>query len=128
MIDSTVSSSQGMARPAPTRSDAVAPQVTQTQVEEPARAVAAVQEPGSATSPTEDLTELLEGLSQRLNEFVQNNARELEFRVNDEGGQVVILVRQSSTGEVLRTIPPEEATALVDNLSDGAAALFSQLA
>lgn len=91
-------------------------------------AVTDVQPPRELPSSGEGMNEMLEGLSERLNQFVQDNARELEFRVNDEGGRIVILVRQSETGEVLRTIPPEEALDLVNNLGDGAAALVSQLA
>jgi len=75
-----------------------------------------------------DLRESLEALSARLNEFVQSNARELEFMVGDEAGRVVILVRQSETGEVVRTIPPEEAVSLSETLREGGAALFSQKA
>lgn len=128
MIDNNISANQGMMRPVPARGDAVAPAGSTTSVEPPATAVTAVQPPREMPAPGEEMNEMLEGLSQRLNEFVQENARELEFRVNQEGGRVVILVRQSETGEVLRTIPPEEALGLVNNLSDGAAALFSQLA
>lgn len=130
MIDNTISASQGIVRPAIARSDAAGQAVAST-VSSQAVAPPVEAQPSRGTpevKPGEDMTQLLEGLSQRLNEFVQDNARELEFRVNDEGGRVVILVRQSETGEVLRTIPPEEALALADNLSDGAAALFSQLA
>ena len=101
-----------------------------TAASQPVQPPAEVQPPRGVpeADPGEDLTELLEGLSQRLNEFVQENARELEFRVNDEGGRVVILVKQSETGEVLRSIPPEEAQGLVDNLDSGASILFSKQA
>ncbi|MFO7552016.1 MAG: flagellar protein FlaG [Haliea sp.] len=128
MIDNSISASQGAMRPLPGRGDVVAPAATTQTAAQSATAVAAVEPPRETSAVGEDMSEMLEGLSQRLNEFVQENARELEFRVNQDGGRVVILVRQSETGEVVRTIPPEEALGLVNNLSEGAAALFSQLA
>ena len=138
-MDNIISANQSLVRPAGARGDATAsaagaegasaatPDTASTQSVQPP---AEVQPPRGIpeANPSEDLTELLEGLSQRLNEFVQENARELEFQVNDEGGRVVILVKQSETGEVLRSIPPEEAQGLVDNLDSGASILFSQLA
>ncbi|MEQ8803303.1 flagellar protein FlaG [Haliea sp.] len=128
MIDNSISASQGAMRPLPGRGDAVAPAATTQTAAQSTAAIGAVEPPRETPATGEDMNEMLEGLSQRLNEFVQENARELEFRVNQDGGRVVILVRQSETGEVVRTIPPEEALGLVNNLSEGAAALFSQLA
>ncbi|WP_162883784.1 flagellar protein FlaG [Chromatocurvus halotolerans] len=81
-----------------------------------------------AARPAAETKESLEALSQRLNDFMRETARELEFQVNDDGGSVVIYVRQSETGEILRAIPPEEARGLADRLSEGAATLISQLA
>jgi uncharacterized FlaG/YvyC family protein len=37
-------------------------------------------------------------------------------------------VREADSGKVLRTIPPEEAQALAENLAEGAAALVDRLA
>lgn len=135
MIDNNITASQSLVRPAPVRADAVA-SAGSASVSLPA-VVAAPPEPVQPMQPARAVAELpsgndlanqLEDLTQQLNEFVQANARELEFRVNDDGGRVVILVRQSETGEVLRTIPPDEARTLASNLNEGAAVLFSQLA
>ena len=144
-MDNNISANQGVLRPGVARSDAAASGSASAasaatagddvaaSARAPTQSVtppAEVQPPQGAPQfdPGENIAELLEGLSQRLNEFVQQNARELEFRVNDEGGRVVILVKQSETGEVLRSIPPEEAQGLVDNLDSGVSALFSQRA
>lgn len=130
MIDSTTAARQGVGPPAATRGDPVAPGADAKPSAQAITAPPEVQPPSAIpeAEPGGDTAELLESLSQRLNEFVQENTRELEFRVDDDGGRVVILVRQSETGELLRTIPPEEALGLVGSLDEGAAALFSQLA
>ncbi|MHA7815451.1 MAG: flagellar protein FlaG [Pseudohaliea sp.] len=137
MIDNSITAGQGMLRPAPARATGAAdaaPADGAASMQGPAPAQPAVP-PAAPAQPAEggtdvgaDMREMLEELSQRLNDFVRENARELEFRVDGEGDRVVILVRQAETGDVLRTIPPEEALALADKLGDGAGVLVSQLA
>ena len=136
MIDNSITAGQGMLRPAPTRGDAPSGAPGAADMAAGGAAAPGPAVPSTpAVPPAEDapevgaeMREMLEQLSQRLNEFVQENARELEFRVDGEGDRVVILVRQAETGDVLRTIPPEEALALADKLSDGSGVLVSQLA
>ncbi|PLW83982.1 hypothetical protein CWI75_01115 [Kineobactrum sediminis] len=130
-MDNTISGSQLQNRVAPEARPLSAPRpvTTPTDNSGPPVAVAPPPEPGAVTAETgEKLRESLEALSERLNEFVQDNSRELEFMVSEEASRIVILVRQSETGEVLRTIPPEEAMTLAENLRQGGAALFSQQA
>ncbi|MDT8439945.1 MAG: flagellar protein FlaG [Wenzhouxiangellaceae bacterium] len=76
----------------------------------------------------ESLRDELQGVAERLGDFARENARELEFRVDGEADKVVIEVRNPETGEVLRTIPPEEADRIAANLNEGASALLSQIA
>ena len=93
---------------------------------EPATAIPPVEGlRGSELSTTRDR---LERIGEQLNEFVQENGRELEFQVREERGDVVIIVRQSTSGEVIRTIPPEEAQRLVGELEQDGGLLLSQLA
>ena len=72
--------------------------------------------------------DVLEASAERLEAFVRESGRELEFRVGESGGNVVIVVRQADSGEVLRTIPPDEALRLARDLDQGGGALFSALA
>lgn len=74
------------------------------------------------------LQQRMEELARRLQDFVRENSRELEFRVGEQQGEVVILVREADSGKVLRTIPPEEAQGLAESLAEGAAALVDRLA
>ena len=54
----------------------------------------------------------------RMNEFVQSMRRDLSFSVDKESGQVVIKVLDSSTKEVIRQFPAEEALKMAQNLKD----------
>lgn len=72
--------------------------------------------------------ELLERVGERLNEFVRENGRELEFQVFEERGEIVIVVRQTGSGEVIRTIPPEEARQILQDMDQNGGLLVSQLA
>ena len=92
---------------------------------DPVAAVSPVDEARSTTLPTR---ELLQRSAERLEAFVRDNGRELEFQVGEEGGDVVVVVRRSGSGEVLRTIPPDEALRLARELEPGGGALFSALA
>lgn len=76
----------------------------------------------------ESLREELQGVAERLGDFARENARALEFRVEGDTERVVIEVKNPETGEVLRTIPPEEASRIAANLNQGAATLLSQIA
>lgn len=60
----------------------------------------------------------LESAVANINQFVQNIQRELHFSVEQESSQVVILVRDSSTQEVIRQIPSEDALKLARTLRD----------
>ena len=91
----------------------------------PVAAVTPVEEARPGTLPTR---ELLQRTAEQLETFVRDNGRELEFQVGEESGEVVVVVRRSSTGEVLRTIPPDEALRLARELQEGGGALFSALA
>lgn len=70
----------------------------------------------------------IEAAVQRLNEFVTDSRRNLEFRVDDGSGRTIITVVNSNTGEVVRQIPAEEVLALARNLRQSSAALLNTLA
>lgn len=71
----------------------------------------------SGSIDIEALQARMESLAERLQDYMRENGRQLEFQVSDESGQVVILVRHAESGEVLRSIPPEEARALAEQAS-----------
>ncbi len=53
----------------------------------------------------------------KLNDFVQNVQRDLQFEVDNEmGGQTIVKVVDQSTQEVIRQIPDEVAMRLAEKL------------
>lgn len=59
-----------------------------------------------------------------LQEFAQTVRRDLNFSVDDGSGQVVVKVTDSTSGDVIRQIPSEEALQLAEHLSDVRSLLF----
>lgn len=77
-------------------------------------------EPPDSAERIEPITEsqqaMMEKLAAQFDDFVRQTGRQLEFYVNGEQtGRVVILVKNSDSGEVVRTIPPEEARRLAES-------------
>lgn len=56
--------------------------------------------------------------AQRMRELARSLNRELEFRVADSGRAIIDVV-DTETGEVIRTIPPDDQQRLLDALAEG---------
>lgn len=54
----------------------------------------------------------------RLNDFVQQTQRDLNFKVDKESGRTVVTVIDSVTDEVIRQIPSKEALERLQHLED----------
>ena len=54
-------------------------------------------------------SDAVKGAVQQLNATVQSVRRELEFSVDEESGRTIVTVTDSSTGDVIRQMPAEEA-------------------
>jgi len=52
----------------------------------------------------------------KLNDFVQNVQRDLQFEVNNELGETIVRVVDQETREVIRQIPDEVAMRLAEKL------------
>ena len=46
--------------------------------------------------------------TQQLNDFIRQIGRNLEFTVDESSGKVIITVRESESGKIIRQIPPQE--------------------
>mgnify|MGYP003128325021 CR=1 FL=1 len=64
----------------------------------------------------EDQREQLDSAVTRLNDFVQNVQRDLQFEVDRDAGQTIVKVVDRETDEVIRQIPDEVAMRLAENL------------
>ena len=62
-------------------------------------------------APPPELPDLQRAIEQ-IQKFIDASARELTFSIHKESGRTIITVSDPATGEVIRTIPPEEALAL----------------
>lgn len=65
--------------------------------------------------PAPDSGQVKQAVS-RLNDFVQNLRRDLQFRVDQDSDRVVVTVLDSESGEVIRQIPSEEVLAVAKSL------------
>jgi flagellar protein FlaG len=67
----------------------------------------------------------MENTADRLNEIAQDIRRDLEFKVDDNSGDMVITVLDRETNEVIRQIPQEHVLALRENMESLKGILFS---
>lgn len=100
-----------------TRPDPENPATTPAQPDPVPQTVASQGASGETRDPFVDQ---LQGMAQQMTERVQSQGRSLEFVVNgQDSDEVVILIRASDTGEVVRTIPPEELSNLSRQAREG---------
>lgn len=86
---------------------------------EAAQAATAAQEPSKAErveERSEEQRKQLDGAVSKLNDFVQNVQRDLQFEVDNEKGRTIVRVVDQSTREVIRQIPDELALRLAEKL------------
>jgi flagellar protein FlaG len=92
-------------------------------VEQPrAREVAAIRaeqrQKEAAKPPQEDLGRVRAAIAERLDKFMKDSGRSVEYRVDDDAHATVITVRRADTGEVVRQYPTEEALSLLRRLNE----------
>ena len=68
--------------------------------------------------------ERLDAIVERLNDFVQQVQRELEFSIDEENGEVVVKVVDVRTRDVVREIPPEEIREMRKRLNEVSEKIF----
>lgn len=59
-----------------------------------------------------------------IQNYVQSVSRNIDFKIDDSSGSIVINVTERSSGDVIRQIPSEEALRLAENLSQIRSVLF----
>ncbi|BFM06710.1 flagellar protein FlaG [Halioxenophilus aromaticivorans] len=62
--------------------------------------------------------EAMASVVENLNGMAQSVRRDLSFSLQDDTGKVVVEVTDSSTGELIRKIPSEEALKLSERIAD----------
>jgi flagellar protein FlaG len=76
----------------------------------------------------EDVRELSARIAERLEKFLRDSGRDVEYRVDADAGTNVITVRRSDTGEVIRQFPSEEALAWLRRLNEQSGTFLDALA
>lgn len=84
--------------------------------------------PVNAPGPREDAGELSARIAERLEKYLKDSGRDLEYRVDADAGATVITVRRSDTGEVVRQFPSEEALAWLQRLNEQSGTFVDELA
>ena len=59
-----------------------------------------------------------------MNDFVQSVNRDIDFRLDDDSGRVVVSITDRETGNVIRQIPSEDALKLAESLSEARSLLL----
>ena len=60
----------------------------------------------------------VESLVEQINDFIAANSRNLQFRVDNATKRTVIMVVDTSSGDVVRQIPSEEVLRLAAHIKD----------
>jgi flagellar protein FlaG len=76
----------------------------------------------------EDVRELSAQIAERLEQYLKESGRDVEYRVDADAGATVITVRRSDTGEVVRQFPTEEALAWLRRLNEQSGTFVDALA
>lgn len=83
----------------------------------PAPSPVAVARPEPRRLPV-DLQAVHAQVAARLEEYLRESGRSLEFRIDPSSNATVITVRRADTGEVVRQFPTEEALVLLRRLNE----------
>lgn len=93
----------------------------------PAVAATPVSAPGPAPEPAPLMRETLEAVAHHIQEYLDANGRSLRFSVDESTGEMVISVRSSATGELIRQIPNAEALSVAQRLSANSGTLLDTM-
>ncbi len=93
-----------------------------------AKAAAAVASIASQASDPAPTLEQVHAAAEQIAQFLRSSGRALDFRIDNDTGRVVVSVRDSVSGDLIRQMPSEEALHLARTLSDGAKSLMELVA
>lgn len=78
----------------------------------------AQEEQGGRLPTLPSSAEELEQAVSKLNDYVQNTERKLNFQLDEDAGLTIIRVYDKATDELIRQIPNEEAVSLAQKLNE----------
>ncbi|MDF3019856.1 MAG: FlaG protein [Steroidobacteraceae bacterium] len=65
-----------------------------------------------------ELRQRMAAVAQQMRDYLRSNGRDLEFRVDADTRAMVITVRETASGKVIRQIPNEEALQMRRHLDE----------
>jgi flagellar protein FlaG len=68
----------------------------------------------------------IESVTKQIDSFLRSIGRSINFRVDPGSGRMVVSVLDSTTGEVIRQVPGEEALRLAQRIEDTLSALVDE--
>src|SRR5690606_23362610 len=84
-----------------------------------------LREAGSQTPIEAERERVVEAIK-KIQEFVDETQRGLQFSIDEDTGRTVVKVVARHSGEVIRQLPSEEALELAKRLQDAGSILFSR--
>ena len=81
-------------------------------------AAAAADKKAEIAPPTQKVQETVKAVAAQIESYLRSVGREVQFSIDDDSGETVITIRDSSTGELIRQIPSAEALRLSQALAD----------
>jgi flagellar protein FlaG len=76
----------------------------------------AEQRSAAAGDPAEATAKSIKAAAEQIESYLRHVNTNLEFRVDEAAGKVVVSVRERATGDLIRQIPSKEALALAAQL------------
>lgn len=68
----------------------------------------------------------IESVTKQIDSFLRSINRSLQFRLDDATGQMIVTLRDSETGEVIRQVPGEDALRIAQRIEDGLSTLLDE--
>jgi flagellar protein FlaG len=69
--------------------------------------------------------EAVKDAAKAIETYMKNSNRNLEFKLDEASGQMVVSVRDATTGDLIRQIPGEAALRLARQLNDQSVSLVN---
>lgn len=79
-------------------------------------------------SSPEEFQEARNAIAERLEQYIRDNGRDLEFRVDNSANTTVVTVRRADTGEVVRQFPNEASLQLLRRLNEQSGTFLDEIA
>jgi flagellar protein FlaG len=70
----------------------------------------------------------IESVTRQIDSFLRSINKSVQFRVDQASGEMVVTIRDDSTGEVIRQVPGEDALRIAQRIEDSLSAMLDEKA